>query len=161
MSLLSVLSLYVQYRSAQGTVRAVDDVSFDLEAGETVGLVGESGCGKSTLSKAIMRLAPSSSGRVVLEGQDITHLQGAALKPVRKTMQMIFQDPTAHSIRATISVPASASRSVSPAGRVATFATASLNRRSRSGFRWIQRGAARTNSSAASTTKSGLPARWR
>lgn len=93
MSLLSVLSLCVQYRSAQGTVRAVDDVSFDLEAGETVGLVGESGCGKSTLSKAIMRLVPSFDGRVVLEGQDITHLQGAALKPVRKTMQMIFQDP--------------------------------------------------------------------
>ena len=93
MSLLSVLSLCVQYQSAQGTVRAVDDVSFDIEAGETVGLVGESGCGKSTLSKAIMRLVPSCDGRVVLDGQDITRLQGAALNPVRKTMQMIFQDP--------------------------------------------------------------------
>ncbi|SDT50757.1 ABC transporter ATP-binding protein [Bradyrhizobium canariense] len=93
MSLLSVLSLCVQYQSAQGTVRAVDDVSFDLEAGETIGLVGESGCGKSTLSKAIMRLVPCSDGRVVLDGQDITNLQGAQLKPVRKTMQMIFQDP--------------------------------------------------------------------
>jgi peptide/nickel transport system ATP-binding protein len=93
MSLLSVLSLSVQYQGAQGTVRAVDDVSFDLEAGETVGLVGESGCGKSTLSKAIMRLVPNCDGRVVLDGQDITALQGAELKPVRKTMQMIFQDP--------------------------------------------------------------------
>ncbi|WP_213770827.1 dipeptide ABC transporter ATP-binding protein [Bradyrhizobium sp. dw_78] len=93
MSLLSVLSLCVQYQSAQGTVRAVDDVSFELEAGETIGLVGESGCGKSTLSKAIMRLVPSSDGRVMLDGQDITDLQGAQLRPVRKTMQMIFQDP--------------------------------------------------------------------
>jgi peptide/nickel transport system ATP-binding protein len=93
MSLLSVLSLCVQYQSARGTVRAVDDVSFDLEAGETIGLVGESGCGKSTLSKAIMRLVPCSDGRVVLDGQDITYLQGAQLKQVRKIMQMIFQDP--------------------------------------------------------------------
>jgi peptide/nickel transport system ATP-binding protein len=93
MALLSVLSLCVQYQTAQGTVRAVDDVSFELEAGETVGLVGESGCGKSTLGKAIMRLVPSADGRVVLDGQDITRLEGAELKPVRKTMQMIFQDP--------------------------------------------------------------------
>jgi oligopeptide/dipeptide ABC transporter ATP-binding protein len=83
----------VQYRTAQGTVRAVDDVSFDIEAGETVGLVGESGCGKSTLGKAIMRLVPNADGRLVLDGQDITHLKSAELKPVRKTMQMIFQDP--------------------------------------------------------------------
>jgi peptide/nickel transport system ATP-binding protein len=93
MSLLSVLSLCVQYHSARGVVRAVDEVSFDVEAGETLGLVGESGCGKSTLGKAIMRLVPSCDGRVVLDGQDITHLQGRPLKAARKTMQMIFQDP--------------------------------------------------------------------
>ncbi|MCA1453626.1 ATP-binding cassette domain-containing protein [Bradyrhizobium sp. BRP22] len=93
MPLLSVLSLCVQYQTAQGTVRAVDDVSFELEAGETVGLVGESGCGKSTLGKAIMRLVPSADGRVVLDGRDITSMSNAQLKSVRKDMQMIFQDP--------------------------------------------------------------------
>jgi peptide/nickel transport system ATP-binding protein len=93
MSLLSVLSLCVQYNSAKGIVRAVDDVSFDVEAGETLGLVGESGCGKSTLGKAIMRLVPACNGLVVLDGQDVTRLQGRTLKPARQTMQMIFQDP--------------------------------------------------------------------
>jgi peptide/nickel transport system ATP-binding protein len=93
MPLLSVLSLCVQYQSAQGVVRAVNDVSFDLEAGETLGLVGESGCGKSTLGKAIMRLLPSSDGRVFLDGDDITRMQPGALKAARKSMQMIFQDP--------------------------------------------------------------------
>jgi peptide/nickel transport system ATP-binding protein len=93
MPLLSVLSLCLQYQSAQGTVRALDDVSFDLEAGETVGLVGESGCGKSTLGKAIMRLVPSCDGLVILEGQDLTAMPGRALKAARKSMQMIFQDP--------------------------------------------------------------------
>ncbi|HEY0328277.1 MAG TPA: dipeptide ABC transporter ATP-binding protein [Rhodopseudomonas sp.] len=93
MSLLSVLSLCVQYKTAQGTVRAVDDVSFELDAGETVGLVGESGCGKSTLGKAVMRLVPCCDGLVVLDGHDITHVHSRALKDARKTMQMIFQDP--------------------------------------------------------------------
>jgi peptide/nickel transport system ATP-binding protein len=93
MSLLSVRSLCVQYQSARGTVRAVDDVSFDLEAGETVGLVGESGCGKSTLGKAVMRLVPSSDGLVILDGQNLTEMQPVALKAARKNIQMIFQDP--------------------------------------------------------------------
>jgi len=93
MSLLSVRSLCVQYQSARGTVRAVDDVSFDLEAGETVGLVGESGCGKSTLGKAVMRLVPSSDGLVILDGQNLTEMQPGALKAARKNIQMIFQDP--------------------------------------------------------------------
>src|SRR5882724_924076 len=93
MSLLSVRSLCVQYQSARGTVRAVDDVSFDLEAGETVGLVGESGCGKSTLGKAAMRLVPSSDGLVILDGQNLTEMQPGALKAARKNIQMIFQDP--------------------------------------------------------------------
>src|SRR6201995_3503414 len=93
MPLLSVLSLGVQYRSAQGVVRAVDDVSFELEPGETLGLVGESGCGKSTLGKAVMRLVPTCDGRVFLDGEDITRMQAGALKASRKKMQMIFQDP--------------------------------------------------------------------
>ncbi|MGZ3324681.1 MAG: ATP-binding cassette domain-containing protein, partial [Xanthobacteraceae bacterium] len=75
------------------TVRAVDDVSVDLDAGETVGLVGESGCGKSTLGKAVMRLVPSSDGIVVLDGQNLTEMQPRALKAARRNIQMIFQDP--------------------------------------------------------------------
>jgi oligopeptide/dipeptide ABC transporter ATP-binding protein len=74
-------------------VRAVDDVSFDLDAGETVGLVGESGCGKSTLGKAVMRLVPSSDGLVILDSQNLTEMQPVALKAARKNIQMIFQDP--------------------------------------------------------------------
>ncbi|HVQ66764.1 MAG TPA: oligopeptide/dipeptide ABC transporter ATP-binding protein [Bradyrhizobium sp.] len=93
MPLLSVRSLCVQYQGAGGTVRAVDDVSFDLEAGETVGLVGESGCGKSTLGKAVMRLVPSSDGLVILDGQNLTSMQPGVLKAARKNIQMIFQDP--------------------------------------------------------------------
>jgi oligopeptide/dipeptide ABC transporter ATP-binding protein len=93
MSLLSVLSLCVEYQSARGTVRAVDDVSFDLDAGETVGLVGESGCGKSTLGKAVMRLVPSCDGLVILDGQNLTEMQDRALKTARRKIQMIFQDP--------------------------------------------------------------------
>src|SRR5258706_5916026 len=93
MSLLSVRSLCVQYQSARGIVRAVDDVSFDLDAGETVGLVGESGCGKSTLGKAIMRLVPSWDGLVILDGKNLMEMQSRALKAARKNIQMIFQDP--------------------------------------------------------------------
>jgi oligopeptide/dipeptide ABC transporter ATP-binding protein len=93
MSLLSVRSLCVQYQSARGVLRAVDDVSFDLDAGETVGLVGESGCGKSSLGKAIMRLVPSCDGFVILDGQNLTEMQSRGLKAARKNIQMIFQDP--------------------------------------------------------------------
>ncbi len=93
MSLLSVHSLCVQYQSARGIVRAVDDVSFDLDAGETVGLVGESGCGKSTLGKAIMRLVPSCDGLIILDGQNLTEMQNRALNVARRNIQMMFQDP--------------------------------------------------------------------
>jgi peptide/nickel transport system ATP-binding protein len=112
MALLSVLSLCVQYQTPQGTVRAVDDVSFELDAGETVGLVGESGCGKSTLGKAIMQLVPSSDGRIVLDSKDIRRVSQPELKAMRKTMQMIFQDPYAslnprHDVGTSIGQPLS------------------------------------------------------
>ena len=93
MSVLSVRSLCVNFSTSRGTVRAVDDVSFDVEIGETVGLVGESGCGKSTLGKAIMRLVPIADGRLFLAGNDITQLSLRELMPVRRQLQMIFQDP--------------------------------------------------------------------
>ncbi|MFV0400975.1 MAG: ABC transporter ATP-binding protein [Oscillospiraceae bacterium] len=74
-------------------VRAVDDVSFSIAPGETFGLVGESGCGKSTIARSVMRIYEPTDGRILLEGEDITHLSQRQLHPFRRRVQMIFQDP--------------------------------------------------------------------
>ncbi len=91
-TILRVENLIVEYPSRAGRVRAVSDVSLDIVAGETVAVVGESGCGKSTLAKGIMRLIPSVSGRVFLNGTDLASLEGEALRCARPNIQMIFQD---------------------------------------------------------------------
>ncbi len=93
-----------------GACKAVDGVSLTVGEGETVGLVGESGCGKSTLAKAAARLLKPTAGRIVFEGRDITHQRARALKPVRRDLQMIFQDPAEslnprHSVRDIIEEP--------------------------------------------------------
>lgn len=74
-----------------GTVRAVDDISFDIFAGETFGVVGESGCGKSTLGRTLIRLIPATDGHVYLDGEDISGLKGKALKQMRKKARSFFR----------------------------------------------------------------------
>ncbi len=74
-------------------VHAVDGVSFDLDEGEILGLVGESGCGKSTLALTLNGLETATEGQIIFEGQDVTHLHGKALKELRRKIQMVFQDP--------------------------------------------------------------------
>jgi oligopeptide/dipeptide ABC transporter ATP-binding protein len=82
-------------RRVVGQVRAVDGVSFAIGDGETLGLVGESGCGKSTIARTVLRLIEPSDGTIRLDGRDITHLGKAELRPHRRQMQIIFQDPFA------------------------------------------------------------------
>lgn len=79
----------------KGVIRAVDGVGFDLRFGETLGIVGESGCGKSTLARALMRLVPLTEGQADFMGQDLSLIPTASAHPVRRHMQMIFQDPLA------------------------------------------------------------------
>ncbi|KSU66070.1 ABC transporter ATP-binding protein [Arthrobacter sp. NIO-1057] len=90
---LSVKNLTVEYATRDGVFRAVDDVSFDVQRGETLAVVGESGCGKSTIAKSIMRLIKPAHGQILLDGTDLVALNDKQLRPLRRKFQMVFQDP--------------------------------------------------------------------
>jgi len=100
MSLLNVNGLCKSFHAGSWSgkdhiTRAVDDVSFDIEEGETLAIVGESGSGKSTTARIVMRLLDADAGSIALMGEDITHLKGRDMRNMRKHMQMVFQDPFA------------------------------------------------------------------
>lgn len=90
---LEVKHLMKCFKTPNGFLHAVDDVSFEVDRGKTLGIVGESGCGKSTLGRAILGLNEATGGQVFYEGQDVTHLRGRAQKERKQNMQIIFQDP--------------------------------------------------------------------
>jgi peptide/nickel transport system ATP-binding protein len=91
--ILEVRDLVVEFKKAGQTVSAVAGVNFTLHEGETLGVVGESGCGKSTTGRALMKIVNPTRGSIILDGEDISGLKGAALRKARTKMQMIFQDP--------------------------------------------------------------------
>lgn len=92
-ALLETQNLKKYFKSGAGMVHAVDDITFKIEEGETVGLVGESGCGKSTLGRTLIHLNESTDGKILFQGKDVTNLNKKDTKQFRKDVQMIFQDP--------------------------------------------------------------------
>ena len=93
--LLEVRRLKKFFNTKQGSLKAVNDISFDVRRGETLGIVGESGCGKSTAGRAILRLVEPTAGEVLFEGEDITTFKASRVRKFRKDAQLIFQDPFA------------------------------------------------------------------
>ena len=91
--LLEVNHLQKYFHTKSGTLHAVENVSFQLEEGKTLGVVGESGCGKSTLGRVILHLLPATGGKILFQGEDISKPSKAKLHELRRDMQMVFQDP--------------------------------------------------------------------
>ncbi len=94
-NIIEVQHLKKYFNTSSGTLHAVDDVSFGIEEGETLGVVGESGCGKSTLGRVILHLLDSTDGKILYRGEDITQVDREKMSELRKSMQIIFQDPFA------------------------------------------------------------------
>ena len=91
--LLEIDGLRVSFTVPGGIVNAVRDVNLELAKGEILGLVGETGSGKTTVGKAVVRLLEPTAGRILIDGVDITHLSRRAMRPYRRQIQMVFQDP--------------------------------------------------------------------
>ncbi len=126
-ALLEVEHLQVRYAMPAGTIHAVDDVSFTISRGETIGLVGESGCGKTTLGKAILGLTPTHAGAIRFDGHDLTRLSPRAMRRFRPQIQTVFQDPYASlnpriTVGSTIAAPLRVNRRGSPSERRARVA---------------------------------------
>ena len=92
-NILEVQNLKKYFQTPKGTLHAVDDVTFSLKRGTTLGVVGESGCGKSTLGRTVLHLLDSTDGKIFFEGEDVTKVDKAKLRKLREQMQIIFQDP--------------------------------------------------------------------
>jgi oligopeptide/dipeptide ABC transporter ATP-binding protein len=91
--LVEVRNLKKYFKVPAGLLHAVDDVSFTIQKGETLGVVGESGCGKTTLGRTIIRLQDATDGQILLNGEDVSHISGQKLKSYREKVQIVFQDP--------------------------------------------------------------------
>ncbi len=119
--LLEVKNAKKYFKVSTGWNHAVDDVSFILEHGETIGVVGESGCGKSTLGRIICRLLDATDGEVILEGKDITGAKGKELKEIHRKIQIVFQDPYS-SLNARLSIESAVMEAIKNSGRFHTAA---------------------------------------
>ena len=120
-ALIEVKHLKKYFKVPSGMNHAVDDVSFVINKGETLGVVGESGCGKSTVGRTIIRLQDATDGQIFLNGEEITHVKGRKLKETREKMQIVFQDPYS-SLNARLRVESTILEPLSHSGRFRTKA---------------------------------------
>ena len=159
--MLAVRGLKKYFGRGDRPVRAVDDVSFEIRKGEVLGLVGESGSGKSTIGRSVLKLIEPTAGEVVFEGVDLAPLSARAMRPYRRRLQIIFQDPYA-SLNPRRRVGDTLDEALATHGLHPGRARAGAHRRAAarwSASRPSMRGASRTNSRAGSGSGSASPAR--